>query len=462
MENQKLEKDKEVQQKKIQTVSTILKDGSIVEMVYDHKNKTTNFVVYKDGELDVKKEIELENITLVPYYPHSGLLRNKVVLFPEKAVEFGDEKELIGEIKTFIHKYLDVSEFFEDMVPYYVLFSWIYDCFNELPYLRALGDYGSGKTRFLQVIGSVCYKPIFAGGATTTSPIFRILESVKGTLILDEADFRFSDTKSEIIKILNNGFAKGFPVLRSEASSDGKWNVKTFDVFGPKIIATRERFQDKALESRFLIEDMEKDELRDDIPLNLPDSFWDEATQLRNKLLMWRFLNYGKKVLDNNDAADSTIKPRLNQIILPLLSIIKDEEVKNKLKALIIEYDKQITSDRGMDSDAQIFEAVLELMKHYALSEITVKAIADCHNKGPMDPKETLSYSKMGWSLRERLKLKTERTRDGYVLLESNKPRIEMLKKKFGITPETESNEPITMDEIPVIEEEKPKQTKLV
>jgi len=460
MESQKQEN--ETKQIKIQTSSAILKDGSIVEMTYDQKNKTTNFVVYKDGHWEVKKSIERDGITLIPYYPHNGLLKNRVVLFPEKVEEFDDEKELIGEIKTFIHRYLDVSKFFENIAPYYVLFSWIYDCFNELPYLRALGDYGSGKTRFLQVIGSVCYKPIFAGGATTTSPVFRILEGVKGTLVLDEADFRFSDTKSEIIKILNNGFAKGFPVLRSEASNDGKWNVKTFDVFGPKIIATRERFQDKALESRFLIEDMEKDELRGDIPLNLPDSFWDEATQLRNKLLMWRFLNYGKKELDNNDVADSTIKPRLNQIILPLLSIIKDEEVKNKLKALIIEYDKQITSDRGMDSDAQIFEAVLELLKHYALSEITVKAVADCHNKGPMDPKESLSYSKMGWSLRERLKIKTERTRDGYVLSESNKPRIAMLKKKFGITAETESNGPIMMDDIPVIEESQPKQNKLV
>jgi hypothetical protein len=31
------------------------------------------------------------------------------------------------------------------------------------------------------------------------------LDAFRGTLIFDEADFRFSDERSEIVKILNNG-----------------------------------------------------------------------------------------------------------------------------------------------------------------------------------------------------------------------------------------------------------------
>lgn len=453
------EEDKKVKKYSIQTASAILKDGTLVEMLYDRVNNHTDFTVFKNGQLERKTSIKIdENVVLIPYGPNNGLLKNNVVLFPNKAENFGSENDLIAHIQTFIHKYLDISPFFEKIATYYTMFSWIYDCFNELPYLRALGDYGCGKTRFLQVIGSICYKPIFAGGATTTSPIFRILNDIRGTLILDEADFRFSDTKSEIIKILNNGFAKGFPVLRSEGNNDGKWSIKSFDVFGPKVIGNRERFQDKALESRFLVEEMDKGSLREDIPLNIPDSFWDEATQIRNKLLTWRFLNFGKKNLDNK-MADKSIQPRLSQIMLPLLSIIKDEEVVNDLKAMLINYNKQIASDRGMEMDARIFEKILMLLQHYSLSEITVKNIADPYNTDLIDPKETVSYSKMGWFLRERLKLKTERSRDGYVLSESNKDRIELLKKKFGITNEFESNE-IRSEDIPTINE--PEQGKLV
>jgi len=275
---------------------------------------------------------------------------------------------------------------------------------------------------------------------------------MRGTLILDEADFRFSDTKSEIIKILNNGFSKGFPVLRTEANKNGEWGLKTFDVFCPKVIATRERFQDRALESRFLVEEMEKGSLRDDIPINIPDAFWEEAAKIRNKLLWWRFINYGQKKVENN--SNSKIQPRLKQIANPLLSIIKDGKIREELMATLIEYDKQITIDRGMSNDAKIFEAVMTLIKDYPLTEIHVKDIADVYNKGPLDVKEALSSQKVGWYLRERLKIKAERTRDGYVLSESNQPRIELLKKKFGIIEENTPDKTTDTDDIPIINEE--------
>jgi hypothetical protein len=67
----------------------------------------------------------------------------------------------------------------------------VYDAFNEFPYLRFRGDYGTGKSRALIVVGSLCYKAYFASGASTVAPIFHTLDLFRGTLILDEADFRF-------------------------------------------------------------------------------------------------------------------------------------------------------------------------------------------------------------------------------------------------------------------------------
>ena len=60
---------------------------------------------------------------------------------------------------------------FEEIATQYILLTWVYDKFNELPYLRLRGDFGSGKTRALLVIGSICYKPFFASGASTVSPL---------------------------------------------------------------------------------------------------------------------------------------------------------------------------------------------------------------------------------------------------------------------------------------------------
>ena len=441
----KLEKDK------LEYSSHVyLKDG-LAELVYSPKTLETKFAVYKNGQIEYKYAVEVGGKIIKPFPGNKDILKTGVVLFPSTVEKFASEEELLKEIQSFIHRYLDVDEFYEKIASYYVPFTWIYDDFNELPYLRALGDYGSGKTRFLQVIGSICYKPIFAGGATTVSPIFRILNDYKGTLILDEADYRFSDSTSEIIKILNNGFARGFPVLRSEGK--GKFEVRAFDVFSPKIIGTRGRFTDKALESRFLIQEMEKGKLREDIPLNLPDIFWDEATAIRNKLLYWRFINKGK-IKIKTDIVSRKIEPRLNQIISPLMSIIQDAKLVDDLKDFIEKYNSEIISDRGMELDCQVLEAILELNKDYPLSEITMKKIEEKFNSGVVNLNDKITGKKIGSIVREKLKLKTKRGRNGYYLLESNKEKIENLKNKFGIIDNGEHVNDVNVARgIPVTEE---------
>jgi len=174
--------------------SDVRPDGSLIEMIYRPNENATAFLVYKNGEMSIGHPIKLENgITLEPLSPDNDLVRSNVILFPSDAEEYIDEKNLINNIQGFIHKYLQVCPEFEKIATYYVLFTWVYDRFSELPYLRLLGDYGSGKSRGLKVIGAICYKPIFANGAITISPIFRVIELSHGTLIINEADFKESD-----------------------------------------------------------------------------------------------------------------------------------------------------------------------------------------------------------------------------------------------------------------------------
>src|SRR5262249_48376723 len=151
-----------------------------------------------------------------------------------------------------VQHYVSLSASFLQIAATYVLLTWVYDAFNELPYLRFRGDYGSGKSRALTVFGSIAYKGFFASGASTVSPIFHTLDTFAGTLVLDEADFRFTDEKAELVKILNNGNARGFPVLRSQLRASKEFEPRAYSVYGPKIIAMRGSYADRALESRFL------------------------------------------------------------------------------------------------------------------------------------------------------------------------------------------------------------------
>ena len=194
-------------------VSSRLPDGSLVETIHLLKQRKTLFCVGKGELWHTHESLVLEDGESVPFSVNNNLVKHKVLLLPGKPVKYGSEEELIQRIQDFIHKYVHLSQLFEQISSYYVLLTWIYDCFHELPYLRLKGDPGSGKTRFLLTVGSLCYKPIFASGASTVSPLFRMLDMIRGTLIMDEGDFRFTDERSEIIKILNNGNARGFLFL---------------------------------------------------------------------------------------------------------------------------------------------------------------------------------------------------------------------------------------------------------
>ena len=422
-------------------ITSLLADETLYEMAYDAiAQKTYFYGCDKAGNVESQiEEVTHRGILYAPLPANNDLVAKKVILFPSEPQPYESEEQILKEIRTFINTYLDVSEVFEQIATYYVLFTWLYDRFNEVPYLRAIGDYGSGKSRLLHTVGSLAYRPIFTAGATTVSPIFRILDESKGTLVLDEADFGHSDMTSDIVKVLNTGYQRGTPVLRAEGK--GTYDLRTFEVFGPKIVATRETFKDKALESRFLVEDMGSSSLRKDIPRTLDESFYQQAQQIRNKLLMWRFDNYFKP-LNKREELIEGIHPRLNQIVVPLLTIIKDLGIREQLKGFIVKYNSELVADRGMSWESDIVLAVLRLEYQKKLTEPTVKEITDELNREIDIGEDTLQPRKVGWYLRAKLQLKTEKTRRGFILnIARNRKRLDMWKERYGITVEDISGE---------------------
>ena len=375
----------------------ILRDGTVGEMVIDAFTGERSFVLrIPSGAITNVREYAVGN-TL--YKPMSDNLAGHTVTFASDMTGYGSLGSLLAEVRDFIHRYVELPANFEAIAALYILLSWVYEPLPTLPYLRALGDYGTGKTRFLEVVGAIAFRAIRAAGATTPSPIFRIIDIYRGSLVLDEADFNRSDAMAEIVKILNSGYKPGSPVLRSEPTKNKKWEPHSYDVFGPKILATRKRWIDRALESRCLTWESEG-LTREDIPLVLGPRFQTEAATLRCKLLGFR-LDYLPKVMSFNleDARPvGNLEPRLQEILLPLKAIAQgDTALEATLDEFITGMQEELEEDRRNSLPALVLEAILSIREEGG--ELSAKAITERLNEGDL-VKEHLERPERGISAR--------------------------------------------------------------
>ena len=432
-----MDEPKKKKSQTIPTVSRVLSDGSLVELVYASKERRTQFAVATGDDIRYVPTLALDTgETLVPIRPENNLLRHRAVLLPERADECGTIPELIADIGTYIERYVDLSDTFRDIATMYVVFSWVYDAFNELPYLRFRGDFGSGKTRALQVIGAVTYKPFFASGASTVSPIFHTLDLFRGTLLFDESDFRYSDERAEIVKIFNNGNMRGLPVLRTVVTPKNEFDPRAFSVFGPKLVSMRHRFQDDALESRFLTEEMGTRKLRKDIPINLPDTQGEEALVLRNRLLMYRFRRFHQVRIDHT-LVDPTLSARTNQILVPLLSLVEEDGLRMRIRDAARTLEERARGERSDIPEALVLEVLQGVLgEQDTLTALPVQSITRALiERFGSEFERPITHRYVGSLIRTRLHLPTYKRRGVFVipLSDAVREQIRELYGRFGV-----------------------------
>ncbi len=373
-----------------------LDSGEIVEMIYlPEENKTLLAMneIGKDGKEEIvfKEFIELkdkDSTILYPLDPKDPLVKGRFIKFPSGIEEYKDNPTLFKEMCRYIQKYLYVKEDFIPIAASYVLMTWLYDRFSVLPYLRFIGTFGVGKTRALDVLGGISYKAMMIGGAATAPSIFRTVDKIRGTFCLDEADYRSSELHDTIVKILNSGYAKGSPVIRMDQGKNKTFETKVFEVFCPKIIATRKRYGDPALESRCITQQLLPyigDEIKK--PVHLQEEFEEESESLRNKLLLFRFNNF-KKEIASDPFVKELVSPRVQQIFLALISTASliHPEVVEEVTEYAKNYEKDIQAFSDNPIEADIVVCMLELIKEFSESKeksrgIHLKEIAERYNE---------------------------------------------------------------------------------
>jgi len=332
---------------------TVEKDGKIYEIVF--KDSLPQFVYLNDNSPHYVLDVDGTK----PQFGEE--VSRGIVLLPTSAEPFGTIDELLEEIRVFIKKYCDLPEDYIRISAYYIILSYFFDRLDQIPYLSFMGDTGTGKSRCKMAIGSLCYLPILTSGGTSPAAFYRLIDKWKGTLLIDEADFKQSDESQEIVKLLNCGYEKHSP--RVVCNKENPDKLVFNNAYCPKIISRRFEFYDKAIESR-CITHITQQTMRKDILVVLPPCFYTDATRLRNKLLMLRLQYwYTYNNPTENVLADLGIEPRLQQAYTSLALVLSafPQELE-KFKKFLVEKNVELINERASTVEGEIINAYVDLL----------------------------------------------------------------------------------------------------
>jgi hypothetical protein len=378
----------------------------------------------KTGSIEILNSFIHENKEYRPIV--DDLVKQKIVLLPNAPMEYESEGKLINEIKEFLYQYFEVPGFFKDFLPYLVMFYWVSEKFPFVPYLHFLGRTGTGKSTAMEVLGSICYKPVDASGAITMASIFRLSSTWKCTLMLDEFN-PGGENYQEMMALLKSGVGNK-AVLRVEG--EGKKEVKAFLVKSPKIFTSEKPVTDAGLRSRVIEIKMEPNKLK--VPLYRLDKFKIKAQEIRSKLLMWRLRKLSTINLDEIEYGFEELKifqGRVQQVITPIY-YMADEKSRIEIAKFAVQQQEETLQERRDAIDGQVFEIILN--DYSANIRTSLPSVVERINKGSKYP---ITDKKISSTIRKILGFDIQRMGHeniSTVVVEKQEDRIKEMMEYYG------------------------------
>ena len=270
--------------------------------VISRKRTLSNFVVLSDGRIIKPYDRFFQELNLVPEIPEAVLpLRWSM----ESIQRFHEDHSRVNPISVFSrlkdtwNSYMDLSgnPGADTALPLFNMLSYCVQLFQYAPYLKYEGEKGAAKSKACEIHELVDFNAIY-GTNYTPADMFRTLDDMRGTLIIDEAEnYGQNGSKSDYDlareQIINLGFKKNGTVSRRD---DYGKTRRTFHVFGIKIFGSigsvSETIRDRAYQITLLktgnreiskrtprTTDPRWQQIRDDLYL-LVLNFWQEIRDI--------------------------------------------------------------------------------------------------------------------------------------------------------------------------------------
>lgn len=204
-----------------------------------------------------------------------------------------EPKSYYEEVFNTFKYYVDASENSLHIMTLWTIGTIFHPLFNAYAYLYVGGVKRSGKTKVLTLIKLIGFNGI-RSHSMSEATIYRLVESGKATLLLDEQDYLINpERRAELRTLMLGGYKKGSFVYRSEKTSKGKILPTRFKIYSAKALANIEGLDDVLLDRTIMITMMRSVDPK--ITRRDPDENDPKWVAMRDKLASL-FINYHTEV----------------------------------------------------------------------------------------------------------------------------------------------------------------------
>jgi hypothetical protein len=185
-------------------------------------------------------------------------------------------------IRAVYEEYIEFArEEYYDLMPMFVMGSYMFRLYKAIGYLHFNGTAASGKSQNLRILDALAFNTQWASSMSSAA-LYRSLAGHPGTVCIDEAEGFEGERGEELRRILNAGYLDGSTVKRAEKGPGDVFIVQSYESYGPKAIASI-NVLDNVIGSRCLIVAM-RPAIRTIREFDKDDPRWQ---RLRDRLYLW-------------------------------------------------------------------------------------------------------------------------------------------------------------------------------
>jgi Protein of unknown function (DUF3631) len=244
----------------------------------------------------------------------SGLPHWKVEPWPDDV----PGASLLDDLKSIFEKYIFLPSGAAEASALWVLHAWTMDAGDISPFLVLVSPTKRcGKTSMLILLLYLTPRSELASNISS-SAVFRYIEDVRPTLLIDEAD-SFVSENEEMRGILDSGHTRAAAhVIRNE-ETNGKHKPRRFSTWAPKAIATIRELADTLEDRSIILQLQRKPKMAKMARLRRRDC--DEFAVLRRKAARWAEVNFDALAADPDPDTPEELDDRAADNWRPLLQI---------------------------------------------------------------------------------------------------------------------------------------------